>query len=315
MKTVDISIENKKTEFDFNYSVDAVMRKKMITYPAVISALDSVELLTADTLPQSLCAPLCEMSEEQRRELVSHLFSYTEKILICECGKALWAFVPSIYPSSTLCVAFGFDASQLSIAELLRLVRCEKCSDLFIASEHINTKLARMTPALLQKGEVFFEWCSDIRECFMDIGRISSSDDESAARDKILKQIFKISEAVGCPINEITELESISNRLAQIDFPLFTAFVFTFVALAKNLALDRSIDVELRVGQGELTVRLYLDSVKCADISDALLAWEAIAADKNMAFEFSESGGKSCVGLQPIRRDWSYLCLKQKLEF
>jgi hypothetical protein len=50
-------------------------------------------------------------------------------------------------------------------------------------------------------------------------------------------------------------------------------------------------------------------------MSSAVLAWENIADDKKMIFEYSQSEGVLRIGFNPMRFDWGLLGLKQKNEF
>ena len=56
------------------------------------------------------------------RLTLREIISYTEQILLCEQEESLWAFAPSIYPSSSLLAVMIFDGDAFSTAEILCLI-------------------------------------------------------------------------------------------------------------------------------------------------------------------------------------------------
>ena len=102
------------------YTIDEVQRRKHICNCALISPANSMRTI-ALRAPAEDKLSLEGISDDLKREICDHLCSYTEDILICEVGGRALLIIPSLYPSSSLCVALEFDEASLfaSFCDLL----------------------------------------------------------------------------------------------------------------------------------------------------------------------------------------------------
>ena len=310
--------ENKAKSIDrlpsLDYSADEVMAKKQICYTAVLSLLEP-ESLTVGCAPNGTYLSIDRLCAEQRQEISNHLHSYTEVPLMCEIEDRIWVIIPSFYPSSTLFVALVFDDGQLSVSEVLRLAQDERAGDLFKFSKYIKSSPCRSSDRLSPKGELFFKLCDEIKAAFFDINKMPGMVGEDKCRDEIIAQILRISQFVGAPITELNEILNENYRYSQTDYPLLTAYLLTFMMLAKNVAYTRDLRVSLSSAVGAALVRLSFDTDEALGMSSAILTWEDITYEKNMLFEYAQHDDTVRVGFQPMRYDWSYLGLKQGNEF
>ena len=310
--------ENKIKRIDhlpsLNYSADAVMAKKQICYTAVFSLLEP-ESLTVSCAPHGIDLSIDSLCAEQKQEISDHLHLYTEMPLICEIEDRIWAIIPSFYPSSTLFAALVFDEKVLSAAEVLRLAHSDRVRNTVAFSKYIKTAPVRMSDRLLEKGEAFFELFSEIRSAFFDINKMPGMVGEDNCRDEIIAQILRISRFVGTPIVSLTEELKGNRRYSQTDYPLLTAYLLSFMMLAKNVAHTRDLRVSLCSSVGAALVRLEFDTEESLGMSAAILNWEDITDEKCMLFEYRQENGTVYIGFQPMRYDWSHLGLKQKNDF
>lgn len=296
------------------YSAEEVMAKKQLCYIAVLSLL-ARESLTVSCAPCDVDLSIDSLSAEQRQEISDHLHSYTEIPLICEIDGRIWAIIPSFYPSSTLFAALVFDEEQLTVSEVLRLAQTERVRDMFAFSKYIKTAPARLGSGLLEKGEAFFELCEEIKAAFFDINKMPGMVGEDNCRDEIIAQILRISRFVGTPVVSLTEEQKEDRRYSQTDYPLLTAYLLSFMMLAKNVAHKRELSVSLSSAVGAALLRLELDTCEALGMSPAILTWEDITDEKCMLFEYRQKDSTAYLGFQPKRFDWSILGLKQKNEF
>ena len=295
---------------DTEYSFEKIAARKRICGVAMLSVQNSFCTL-------SNFAP-CEtefsaelLSNEDKSKIISHLNAFSKKLLICEIGAKLCVFLPTLYPSSSLCVVLVFDGGQFTVSELLRLIACDECPDIFVMSDSITSKAARMSDALLSRGEIFFEFCRELSDVLLDLGSpFEYGKDDCTA---LVLKLLKLSAFIGCPIDSLDFDENV--KLSSLfDLPLLLSFVITFMLVALNDAPSRSIGISLFELSGELCVKLTLP-YKNESLSLPVVEWETIAADKNMLFEVDVQNDHTFVSFQPIRRDWSYLGLKQNTEF
>ncbi len=291
-----------------------IMAKRHVCFAAVVSPINSMSTVVGFA-PEDIELSLGSMPSEQRNELLDHLRSYTEKVLITEYQDRLWAFISTPYPSCSLCVALVFDSEQLSSAELLRLAMCDKCNGLFAMSKYICTSPSRMRPSLLADGEDFIDLCRNIRACFLDVGRLSRAENEDVAKNEIIAQVLRISELVGCPVDNLRESPSALSIYSKTDFSMLSAFLLTFMLYAKNTSPTRSVSIDICARSGAASVGISFESDQAFGMSDALLTWEELTSERNMYFEYVEESGKVRVGFHAFCYDWSYLGLKQNTEF
>ena len=293
------------------YTIEEVQRRVHICSCALISPANSMRTI-------ALRAPAAEelslegFSEDLKREIREHLCSYTEDILICEADGRALLIIPSLYPSSSLCIALEFDEEEISLPELLRLVECEECPRIFRISKHISLPSARMTPMLRQKSEEFFSLARELEDIFCKIGSLSA--DTCEAKCEIFARAQKLAYFVGCPIERIDELWCEGDACSLTDLPLYTAFLLSTLILARIHAPDRSARIELRAMSSAAEVSVIFESDEPLELNDAILEWERLSSERNMLFGCETRDGEYRITFHPLRRDWSYLGLKQNTQ-
>lgn len=250
-------------------------------------------------------------SREQIDEINSHLRSYTEKILLIEESGRLWGIIPSLYPSSTICIALLFDDLLISGEDTLALAGKEAYKELFVISPSVIMRQSRMSNRLALLETRFARFCGQISACFLDMDALKDADIEGA-RDEIFSRIAAISELVGC---QIDCAEESTGDYRRTDLPLLVAFLFSILSAAKDNAPLRRASLLLTSSSSSLRITVRFETQSSITLSPVLMEWESIGAEKNMPFEYSSDGQTVSVGFQPIRRDWSYLGLKQNTKF
>lgn len=296
-----------------NYHTSSVQAKKHIGYCAVLSPVNSMNVIATLTTT-NVKISLDVFPEEQKREILEHLSSYTEDILICEYDGDALAIIPSVYPSSTLCVVVLFDKRQLTLPELLRLIQCEDCPKIFRVSSFVSVKPARMTPAIEKKKELAFEFFGEIEYIFTNVNQRSNMENEEEIRQELCRCAFRIAHLVGCPIEEIRVSWDSDKPCTQTDFPLFIAFLLCFLMIAREYSRCRSASLELCALSSAAEVNILFDSEHELELSSAILDWERISSERNMLFGYERRDGAYRITFHPLRRDWSYLGLKQDLQ-
>ena len=297
------------TEKKSLYTIDEVQGRKHICNCALISPANSMKTI-ALRAPASSMLSLAELCEEKKREIIEHLSSYTEDILISDKDGRALLIIPSLYPSSSLCVAFEFDEETIALCELLRLVECEECPRIFRVSKYVTASAARMTPMLRHKSEEFFSLARELEEIFCRLGSLSADIDE--AKTELCVRAQKLAYFIGCPIERIDLLSDGSCSLT--DMPLYSAFLLSALILACTYAPSRSMRVELRAMSSAAEVSVIFESDEPLELSDAMLEWERLSSERNMLFGSEMRDGKYRITFHPLRRDWSYLGLKQNTE-
>ena len=293
------------------YSADEV---RVGEIPLCLMMIAPHDRIISRVAPKALELSLRSFSETQKREIEEHMHSYTEKILLTECEGRIWGFLPSVYPSATLCAAIATDESLLSGADLLRLAEEDGLRESFVLSESITTRPSRMSERLCEikrRHESFFE-C--LISAFSDISALEGSDVESA-REELYERIYALSRLTGCPVESITENDREIGDYRETDLPLFVAFLFCFLAFARANADLRNLSIALDSSSSAAVVTLRFKAQKSVILSDELLEWEGLTSDRNMMFGYSTNDGITEIIFQPLRRDWSYLGLKQKISF
>ena len=306
LETINIELFEK-----FDYSFEKLVNQRRICGFAIVSPRDSFRVISG-FMPRTVEFPLEEMSENDKVEIISHLSSFDDKLLLCEIGEKLCAFLPSLYPSSSLCLAIIFDREQFTASQLLRLTDCNECPNIFALSRSVKSGKARMTDTLMKSGESFFELCRQLSDSLVSLGDpLRYGENENC--ETLATRVLDLSMLIGCPIDSLSFDEKVTVS-SLFDLPLFLSFVATFMLFALNSSPSRSLAISLYDVSGELVVKISFDCEKDT-LSLPFVEWEAIAADKNMFFEVYEENGRSYVSFQPTRRDWSYLGLKQNTKF
>lgn len=293
------------------YTIEELQRRVHICSCALISPANSMRTI-ALRAPAADELSLEGISEDLKREIREHLCSYTEDILICEADGRALLIIPSLYPSSSLCLALGFETEQLTLGEILRLRECEECPRIFRVSKQIVASSARMTPMLRQKSEEFFSLVRELEDIFCKIGSLSA--DTCKAKREIFARAQKIAYFVGCPIERIDELWCEGDACSLTDLPLYTAFLLSALILARRHAPNRSARIELRAMSSAAEVSVIFKSDEPLELSDAMLEWERLSSERNMLFGCETRDGEYRITFHPLRRDWSYLGLKQNTQ-
>lgn len=293
------------------YTIDEVQRRKHICNCALISPANSMRTI-ALRAPAAEWLSLEGISDDLKREICDHLCSYTEDILICEAGGRALLIIPSLYPSSSLCVALEFEEASIALCELLRLVECEECPRIFRVSKQVGSPSARMTPLLRQKSEEFFSLARELEGIFCKIGSLSAN--TCKAKCELSARAQKLAYFVGCPIERIDELWGEGDACSLTDLPLYTAFLLSTLILARNHAPNRSARIELRAMSSAAEVSVIFESDEPLELSDTMLEWERLSSERNMLFGCEMRDGEYRITFHPLRRDWSYLGLKQNTQ-
>ena len=301
---------NSDTLVKCGYSAKDVMAVEIPIYLMMLSPHDKI---ISRVYPEALELSLDGFSRDQIAEINEHLRSYTEKILLTEKESRIWGFVPSVFPSSTLCPLFVTDEAILSAADLLRLLREEELQGYFTLSDSISTRPSRMSERLVDLKERYKEFFDALISAF---SRMSSLDNVGAedARDELYKRIYAVSRITGCPVESIDEKVEDSDY-TKTDIPLFVAFLFCFLAFAKRNSRLRSVDISLSSSSSAAVITISSDVQGSITLADELVEWEALSAERNMMFGFDVEDNRLSITFQPLRRDWSYLGLKQKISF
>jgi hypothetical protein len=61
-------------------------------------------------------------------------------------------------------------------------------------------------------------------------------------------------------------------------------------------------------------VSVIFKSDEPLELSDAMLEWERLSSERNMLFGCGTRDGEYRITFHPLRRDWSYLGLKQNTQ-
>ena len=263
--------------------------------------------------PEALELSLDGFSRLQIEEINEHLRSYTEKILLTEKEGRIWGFLSSVFPSSTLCTLLVTDEAILSAADLLRLLREEELQGYFTLSDSISTRPSRMSERLVDLKERYKEFFDALISAFSRMSALDEIDAESA-RDELYKRIYAVSRITGCPVESIDE-ETDGADYKKTDLPLFIAFLFCFLAFAKRNSPLRSVDVSLASSSSSAVITISFEAQGSITLSDELVEWEELSSERNMMFGFSVEDNRASITFQPLRRDWSYLGLKQRRIF
>ena len=135
-----------------------------------------------------------------------------------------------------------------------------------------------------------------------------------SAKCEIFARAQKIAYFVGCPIERIDELWGEGDACSLTDLPLYTAFLLSTLILARIHAPNRSARIELRAMSSAAEVSVIFESDEPLELSDAMLEWERLSSERNMLFGCETRDGEYRITFHPLRRDWSYLGLKQNTQ-
>lgn len=299
----------KKQTLTAEYSREEVEQKEHLCYLSVCSrdfgAIAKVAPESADAFSGFSCA--------NGDEIKAHLHSYTEKILLIEEKERIFGIIPSLYPSSTLCVAFVGEDSWLSGADTLRLAAEEEYRDSFVFSPNIRLTPSRMSDRLISLKPRFSSFFDELSDCFFNMDAMTQNL-RSSAKEELVSRIYAISNLVGCPVDIIYEGGDEADY-SKTDIPLFVAFLTSFLACARANAPLRRARVVLDSMSSAANVSVCFESLRTLTLSSLLVEWESLSADRNMMFSYSKDQQNVSISFHPLRRDWSYLGLKQKTVF
>lgn len=286
---------------------------RAVEIPIYLMMLSPRDRIISRVSPEALELSLDGFSRLQIEEINEHLRSYTEKILLTEKEGRIWGFLSSVFPSSTLCTLLVTDEAILSAADLLRLLREEELQGYFTLSDSISTRPSRMSERLVDLKERYKEFFDALISAFSRMSALDETDAESA-RDELYKRIYAVSRITGCPVESIDE-ETDGADYKKTDLPLFIAFLFCFLAFAKRNSPLRSVDVSLASSSSSAVITISFEAQGSITLSDELVEWEELSSERNMMFGFSVEDNRASITFQPLRRDWSYLGLKQRRIF
>lgn len=285
---------------------------RTVEIPFCLMMIAPRDRIISRVAPEAIGLSLQGFSAAEMNEINEHLHSYTEKILLTESEGRIWGFLPSVYPSATLCVAISTDESLLGRADLLRLAKEEEFESFFTFSDSISTQASRMSERLCEQKSRYESFLNDLFTAFTGMSALEGADKESA-KGELYKRIYAISRLTGCPVDSITEVGEGASDYTDTDLPLFVAFLFSFLAFARANAPLRKVNISLGSSSSSAIITLGFDTQKAITLSDELIEWEEIAAERNMMFGYKTETNSVEISFQPLRRDWSLLGLKQKI--
>ena len=292
-------------EYGKIYSSDEIMAKRLCFSSAMVT-FSPLTVICSMNAPKNRPISISVFNETQLVEIEEYLKSYTEKPYVIEAGGELYVIIPSVYPTSTMCLLLRIEQQP---SAFLRFTR-EK-SELFVLSDAINIAPARMTKRLESARKDFLELCRDVEDAFLYLERFNLSFDDADVLNGYYEQVIALSRFFAVPIDKITLNDSNDGVPIQSNFALFTAFCSTMMMLARNDAIDRHISVELNFFGGSLTVNISFKTEKKLKITNETFLWDYLASDKRMLFEYYSDEERFNVSFQPRFIDWSYLGIKQ----
>ena len=238
-------------------------------------------------------------------ELFEQLYTYSDKIYVMERDGAIWGFVPTMFFSSATVLAVRFNVAA---GVALRCLEKSAYRDMFEYSPKITAKKSRSTKindtvaqfdAFLKKLNGFLHETSD------------SADNSKDAICAFRELCVRCSHLTGTPAAvELGEVEDPQLLSGEIDFSLFRAFLITWFLIAREKATDRSVRVSFDM-LSQSVVAIVEFRTEEDDVLRTVSLWDGICADMLMPFGTSYSNGVLKVGIQPCRRELSYLGLKQ----
>ena len=75
----------------------------------------------------------------------------------------------------------------------------------------------------------------------------------------------------------------------------------------------RKVSISLGASSSAAIITLGFGTKKAITLSDELIEWEGLTAERNMMFGYRSEADNVEITFQPLRRDWSLLGLKQKI--
>ena len=310
-----LDLQSQATQ-SFEYNANEVMAKAQLCKFYLVSPHENMRLVAGigffdDSHPSEL------FDIKTAEEIFDYLHSWSNKLMICAAGKSGEAavVVPTLFPSSSLVPILIFDREQLTLDELLRLAQCEESRDMFVISGAVKQSAARMTETLMKKKDAFLALCEELTHCLLGKDYDSGADICNDIYPSDLSvRIQRLSYLVGCPV-EVRIKAGDESGVGRTDLALFDAYALGFMLSAKRRDPLRFASFTIEPHSEAAMITTEFSSEEPMALSDEILAWEGLASERNMYFEYTFDGGHLRVSFHPLRRDWSYLGLKQKPSF
>lgn len=294
-------------EYSTIYSKEEIMAKKLYFSVSMVT-FSPMKLICSMNAPQNDPIDLGIFTDEQMCEIEAYLKSYTEKPYVIEVKGKIYVILPSIYPTSAMCLILRIEQSA---GVFLRFVRDK--TDLFVLSPNIKSQTSRMTKKLDAQRKDFFDFCSCIESAFLGMDRYSLTFDDDELKNGYCDELAALSNFFAVPIESLTINDSCDEVPVNSNFALFVAFSSCMMMFARKDALDRRIKIELNFMGGTLTVNTSIKTDKKMRITNETFLWDYLASDKRMLFEYYDDEDRFCVNFRPYFIDWGYLGLKQEL--
>ncbi len=249
-------------------------------------------------------------------ELRAYLLGYHTKPIITETRFGIAVVVPTVMPSSALGIAVLPQMERRTLLRLLSRIEKQKDSEdeMFAWSGSLREEAqGRAVPDMAVRREALEEIMTDIRLCLYEYAPTNAS--KVCRIDEYLEQqLYRLSYFAGCPIDLIRKEKIMS--YGDFDFALFTAYMLSVLFLCRRIAPCRKADILLMSSElgGMAEIRIGMEG-KPSTIFSEILWMEALAASKNIYFDYAMGEELLQLCFVPVNRDWSYLELKAHQDF
>ncbi len=249
------------------------------------------------------------LSADQKREIREFAMSYTEKMLVTGSREELWIIVPSVFPSSSFCVALKLYAEPKDVLRILS----GRNDGGFVFSSYLDVKASRLSPRLNLLSEQILELCEELRACFCDVYRLDSCVSHEERLGVIRRQCYALSYFTGCPI-DLSVSGKASRYCSKVDFSLLSTFLFTMLLSARNNASLREARIDIKMNGESFTVEVGFESEYSVCLACECNEWRKRADDKGMICHFSHSKNHFSALLCPLIDERVYSEIKQKFK-
>ena len=288
------------------YSKEDVMAKRFIFSSAMVS-FNLSNVICVMNAPKNRPIDLSAFSEDQLEEIKSYLREYAELPYVIEAEETIYVLIPSIYPSTAMSIVLRMECSA---CEFLRLAR--EREDLFVFSPNISSQASRMSARLEAKKKDFLDFCNGIENAFLRMERHNLTFGENELREGYCEEITFLSSFFAVPIEKLTVNDAGDGIPTNCNFAMSVAFCSCVMMLARNLAHDRAISIELDFSAGALKLNTsFRTDVRIESVKE-LSIWKENAADRRMLFEHGNRDGCLYVNFRPYVIDLAYFGMKQK---
>lgn len=249
---------------------------------------------------------IIDLPAQERKELYDFVSEYNERFFVLGDERASTVVIPTLYPSSSLCVSLRF---PLSVSILQKLIKESGEEECFALSRYAEIKTVRMSRKIKALLPEFSLLCQELRECFL----MPRRDRYEPSKADIEALCYRLSYFTGCPI-ELCMSED--EDYTQTDIGLFAAFLLTVFMSARNKAPDRSVKIGICSRSNAAHIMASFECVDSIFILSEITEWQRISADKNMIFDrVQDEKGNATLVFHPYRYDWSLLGIKQDIVF